>query len=465
MFWLPIDRSSDLTLTRQVYQQIRERILSGELKSGEKLPSTRELSSELKVSRNIILEAYDQLFAEGYLVARSGSGTYIAEGTFLEQHKKARTADDLAWSESANKSSNLINFRSGIPALELFPRKTWAKLSQMMWSNASSSALGYDSPEGRPELRRALSSYLLKTRGVDCHPEQIVITSGATQALTLVAKLLLSPGEDVVMEDPITHDIQAIFANSGATLHPVPVDDHGLDTSLLPFQVHPKFVFTTPSHQYPLGGALPIQRRVQLINYARQTNCYLIEDDFDSEFRYEGTPVSSLQGLDPERVLYIGSFSKILSPGLRMGYLILPLPLIETCRRLKWISDLHTPSLNQLIMAQFIAEGYLERHIMKMKKIYKQRRDFLIESLQSTFSNRVNISGYTTGLHLIAQFPGFHFTRQLLDEIKEAGVNVYPVEDHANVKDKHQDKLILGYGHLSEDQIKEGVIRLHNVIR
>ncbi|MBD0378808.1 MocR-like pyridoxine biosynthesis transcription factor PdxR [Paenibacillus sedimenti] len=465
MLWLPIDRSSDLTLTRQVYGQIRERILSGELASGAKLPSTRELSSELQVSRNIILEAYDQLLAEGFLAARSGSGTFVAEGTYLEQHKKAPLIEALPWDEQTNKGSHIINFRSGIPALDLFPRKTWAKLSQTMWNEAASSALGYDMPEGRPELRQVLSGYLLKTRGVYCHPEQLVITSGATQALTLAAKLLLSPGDDVIMEDPITHDIQTIFTRSGASIYPIPADQDGLDATLLPLHIQPRFVFTTPSHQYPLGGTLPIQRRVQLIKYARQKDCYLIEDDFDSEFRHEGPPVSSLQGLDPERVLYIGSFSKILSPGLRMGYLILPSQLVETCRKLKWFADLHTPSLNQLILARFIEGGYLERHIMKMKRIYKHRRDILIQCLKSAFAHRVHISGHSTGLHLIAQLLDVQFNAELLAEIREAGVNVYPVEDHTIEKGKHKDKLIIGYGHLTNEEIKEGVARLQQVLK
>lgn len=464
MLWIPIDRSLDISLIRQVYHQIRERILNGELQSGDKLPATRELSSELGVSRNVILEAYDQLFSEGFLVTRQGAGTFIAEGAYLEQRKKSTLIDSLYWCEETNKESNIINFRSGIPALDLFPRKGWAKLSHTIWNETPPSTFGYDIPQGRPELRKVLSRYLLKTRGVFCQPEQLVITSGATQALTLVSKLLLSSGDEVLIEDPITNDIQTIFKNSGAFLSPIPVDDNGMNTSLLPANKNPKFIFITPSHQFPLGGTLPIQRRVQLVNYSRKTNCYLIEDDYDSEFRYEGSPVSSLQGLDPERVLYIGSFSKILSPSLRMGYLVLPSHLVEKFRRVKWFSDLHTPSLNQLILAKFIAEGYLERHIMKMKKIYKNRRDFLIQQLQSAFSNTINIFGYSTGLHLIVEFNQVQFTKELLEKIQQLGVKVYPVEDHAIEKGKHHNRIIIGYGHLTTEEIKEGVSRLQRAI-
>lgn len=464
MLWIPIDRSLDIPLIKQVYQQIRERILNGQLKSDEKLPSTRELSSELKVSRNVILEAYDQLLAEGFLVSRRGSGTFVAVGAFLEQHKKASPLHSFIRDEKDEKDDDIINFRSGIPALDLFPRKIWAKLSSTIWNETSPSEFGYDFPEGRPELRQVLSHYLLKTRGVDCHPDQIVITSGATQAMTLVSKLLLSPNDTVIMEDPITNDIQTIFKTTGAQLYPIPVDEYGMKTSCLPLNKDPRFVFVTPSHQFPIGGVLPIQRRIQLIHYSRKTNCYLVEDDYDSEFRYEGPPVSSLQGLDPERVLYIGSFSKILSPALRMGYLILPLQLIEQCRKLKWFSDLHTPSLDQLILARFIKEGHLERHISRMKKTYKCRRDFLINCLKTTFSNKINILGDSTGLHLIIEFNEQHFSKELLKEIEQLGVKVYPVEDHTIEKGKYPNQIILGYGHLNNDEIKEGITRMCQAI-
>lgn len=464
MLWIPIDRSLDIPLIKQVYQQIRERILNGELQPGEKLPSTRELSSELKISRNVVLEAYDQLLAEGFIETRRGSGTFVAEGTYLESHQKIHPFHPLNRCENKNNNSHIINFRSGIPDLDLFPCKTWAKLSHSVWNETPPSLFGYDLPEGRPELRHVLSRYLLKTRGVDCHPKQLVITSGATQALNLVAKLLLSPGDQVVMEDPITHDIQTIFKTPGSSLYPIPVDEYGMKTSLLPLNKKPTFVFITPSHQFPLGGTLPIQRRIQLIHYARKTNCYLVEDDYDSEFRYEGPPISSLQGLEPERVIYIGSFSKILSPALRMGYLILPPHLIEKCRKLKWFSDLHTPSLDQMILARFIAEGYLERHITKMKKVYKHRRDLLIHCLKSKFHNKVNIFGYSTGLHLIVEFNGLSFSKELLDKIQQFGVKAVPVEDHAIEKGKHRNRIILGYGHLKNNDIQEGVMRLNKAI-
>lgn len=464
MLWIPIDRSLDIPLIRQIHQHIRGRILSGHLKSGDKLPSTRELSAELKVSRNIVIEAYDQLAAEGFINSRTGAGTYVASGTFLEQYRNASLFRLSGEDEKNNTAHNIIDFRSGIPALDLFPRKIWARLSSAIWNDTPPYTFGYDIPEGRMELRRALSLYLLKTRGVECHPDQIVITSGATQAMALVSKLLLSPGETVMMEDPITQDIQAIFESTGAQLYPIPVDKDGMMTSMLPLELSPRLVYVTPSHQFPLGGTLPIQRRIQLIHYSRKRNCYIIEDDYDSEFRYDGPPVSSLQGVEPARVLYIGSFSKILSPALRMGYLILPSQLIEEGRRLKWFSDLHTPSIDQLVLAYFIQEGYLEKHIAKMKKIYKSRRDILIQCLESSFSNKVEILGHSTGLHLIAEFEEMPFSEEMLGKIEQFGVKVYSVQEHAIEKGKNLNQLILGYGHLNNEEIEEGVARLKQAL-
>ncbi|WP_141432205.1 PLP-dependent aminotransferase family protein [Bacillus sp. 03113] len=463
MYGITIDRSLEVPLIKQVYQQIREQILHGVLQAGEKLPSTRELSSDLSVSRNVIVEVYEQLLAEGFLEAKKGSGTYVAEGTYLEQNIST-LFDNRSISDVTEKNKNLIHFRSGIPALELFPRKTWSRLSQALWNEVSPSLLGYDIPEGRPELRTSLASYLRKTRGVHCHPEQIIITSGSVQAFTIISRLLLSQGDKVIIEDPITKDIGEIFKETGSSLYPIPVDRDGMKTSLLPLNINPKFVFLTPSHQFPLGGSLPIQRRIQLIHFARKMNCYLVEDDYDSEFRYEGPPISSLQGLDPDHVIYVGSFSKILLPSLRLGYLVLPTQLVEKSRRIKWISDLHNPSFEQLVLARFIGEGHLERHIFKMKKVYNNRRDCLIQCLKRAFPNKITLFGYSTGLHLVVEFNDVEFSKEVLELIQFSGVKVHPVESHSIQKGNHLNQVIIGYGHLTEEEISEGVNRLKKAL-
>lgn len=463
MIWLPIDKNRDVPLIRQVYAQIRSRILSGEWPAGDRLPSTRQLANELQVSRNVILEAYEQLKAEGYIEGRQGAGTYVSEGAYLEQ---AFAIDQKVHEleRSGEEQADVIDFRSGIPDLRLFPRKTWAKLSYDAYLDIPHSTFSYGNPEGIPEFRQALCRYLVKSRGVQCQPHQLVITSGATQAMSLVAKLLISQGDTVIIEDPITKDIQTIFSAHGAELHPIRVDENGIKTEMFTTNINsdrqPAFVFVTPSHQFPLGSTLPIQRRIELIKYARATGSYIVEDDYDNEFRYEGVPIHSLQGLDPEHVIYIGSFSKIVSPALRLGYLILPQRLIEQCRHLKWSADLHTPSLEQVIMTRFIQDGHLNRHLLKMKKVYKKRRDTLIALLEQRFPTQIKISGHSTGLHLIAEFKDIAISNTLIKKNIQAGVRVYPVEDHTIEKGHHIKRMIIGYGHLNEDEIREGVQRL-----
>ncbi|GED54721.1 PLP-dependent aminotransferase family protein [Brevibacillus borstelensis] len=536
MLWINIDRTQPMPLFRQLYADIRGKILKGELRAGERLPSTRKLAEELYVSRNVVLEAYDQLLAEGYLEGRPGSGHYVAPGIDLslltpllppglplsgrvtgqrgpETPERVLENDDRAFpsatirisldgsdsaigrtspgvSDSAidrtspgvndsaagctalygsdkaigHPSPNTIDFRSGVPCLDRFPRALWGKIMQQVCREAPLDAFGYGRPEGQAELRAILSRYLFRTRGVQCRPEQIVITSGATQAFVLIAKVLLSKGASAVIEDPITRDIQTIFAQTGAALLPVPVDQHGMMTNLLPADAQPRFVLVTPSHQFPLGGTLPIQRRIQLIRYASERDCYLVEDDYDSEFRYDSPPVHSLQGLAGERVIYIGSFSKILSPGLRMGYLVLPPSLVERYQAAKWFTDLHTPSLEQLALGRFVEEGHLEKYISRVKKLYKRRRRALCDALQAHFPGQVDIWGASTGLHIVASFSGKAFTEASLSALLQAGVRVYPVEEHAIQKGRHLDKVIIGYGNLPEEDIVEGVLRMKRVL-
>ncbi|QRG67120.1 PLP-dependent aminotransferase family protein [Brevibacillus choshinensis] len=467
MAWVMIDREKPVPLIRQLYTELCAIILRGDWEAGQKLPSTRKLAEELQISRNVAVEAYEQLYAEGYIESRQGSGYYVSAGIYLEQH--ARHIEVLSTREiPVDSASQTIDFRSGVPALEHFPRTTWGKIVQRVCQEAPLSAFGYGRPEGRFELRQVISRYLYRTRGVQCKPEQIVITSGATQALTLIAKVLLTSGSRVVIEDPITQDIQTIFKTAGAVLLPVPADEFGLVTDQLPdpHASSPSFVFVTPSHQFPLGGTLPIKRRLQLIRYARESGSYIVEDDYDSEFRYDSPPISSLQGLAEERVIYIGSFSKILSPGLRLGYLVLPLDLVERYQSAKWFSDLHTPTIEQLALAVFIEEGHLEKYINRVKKVYRKRRQTLCEALERAFSETGNIRilGASAGLHIVVSFAGIRFSPVLLNQLENTGVRVYPVEEHALSPGRHTDKLIIGYGNVSEQQIEEGVRRLYSVL-
>ncbi len=460
---LMIDRDKDIPLIKQLYDQIRHAILRGDFHSGERLPSSRQLAMELNVSRIVVVEVYEQLLAEGSLASRTGAGTYVAEGAALDIVQSETTCFDVEEGRRQN-GRQVIDFRAGVPALRLFPRHTWGRLAMQVCTEAADRVFGYDQPHGCAELRSALARYLARTRRIRCHPDQILVTTGAAQAFSLVARLLHSAGGEVVIEDPVTYDMRRIFLAAGAALLPTPVDDLGIKTDLLPAGKCPDFVYVTPSHQFPLGGVLPIQRRIQLIQYAREANCYVVEDDYDSEFRYSGTPVSSLQELAPERVIYVGTMSKCLSPALRLGYAVLPVQLVEEARQIKMLSDRHAPVLEQLMLARLVEEGALDRHILRMKKVYRKRRETLIHALKGAFSDSVCISGDTTGMHLIADFYGVIFSDTVLAELEAQGVRFYPVEAHAICKGRHTSKVILGYGNLEPTAIEEGILLARRVL-
>ncbi|HCE69253.1 MAG: hypothetical protein A2X82_02050 [Geobacteraceae bacterium GWC2_55_20] len=464
MIHLVLDRNSATPLTRQVYGAIREQILAGALRAGSRLPSSRELAGQLGVSRNVVMEAFEMLYSEGFTTARHGSGTYVASGASYPAAARAPEINAQTVSMGYDSLRGVINFKPGTPDLREFPLRPWLQSVKAAYLHPVEDALGYGQPEGRIELRRAISDYVAHQRGLLCHPDQIIITAGTTQAIGIACHLLLGERRDAVLEDPITRDIQLIIRSQGGIIHPVAVDDQGLVVDELPQDIAPAFVYVTPSHQFPLGGTLPIQRRISLLEYARQTGTFLIEDDYDSEFRFDGPPLASLHGLAPERVLYIGTFSKTLTPALRTGYLILPESLVGEGRGRKWHCDLHNETPTQLALAHFIANGGYSRHLARMKRLYARKRRVLERELRECFGGRVKIIGSATGLHLAARFEGIRFGPELLIEIEKAGVRVYPAETHAIRPGLLDDTLLLGYGNLGEEQIIRGVRLLRGKI-
>lgn len=465
MLFIEFDKEPKRSYTTQIYRQVREKILNGELKSGERLPATRALSSELSVSRNTILSAYDMLMSEGYVQGVLGSGVYVNHGAQAFNQPEKMVDYQVASLEADELSQNMINFDSGIPALDLFPRGKWNRFITQAFNEAPLSALGYDYPQGRPELRRVLAAYLKKVRGVDCHPEQIIITAGTKQGLSLIAKCLLNQESEVWLEDPTNHNVKEIFSYHTNHITPIAVDAEGIQTNQLPANKVPSFLFVTPSHQFPMGGILSIQRRLELTQFARDTGCYIVEDDYDSEFRYNGEPLNSLYELNRQQVIYVGTFSKILFPSLRLGYLVLPYPLIEQCREWKRLGDHHSNSINQLALMRFIESGELERHIMRTKKIYGKRRDFLLSLLEKYFPGLVKVYGTPAGMHIVAEFDGITFSPELVERIKDTGTNIVPVENHALIKGKHTSQIILGYAHLNQTEMEQGIINIKSVLK
>ena len=464
--WIHIDRSAGASLTKQVYEQLRDKILKRELQAGERLPPTRKLAQDLALSRNVIINVYEQLIAEGYLQSREGSGTYVAKDSYLEEYKDYYHYQFKQQNPRPRhqNSEDLIDFANGIPDLDAFPRKIWAKLLRDNCLDAAERQFDYGASGGILELRRSLSQFLLRTKGIRCHPDQILVLAGASQAIFAVAKLLAEPYHEIILEDPSYLGIQHIFSKLNFSFFPVPVDEKGMQVDAIPEGKDASITIVTPSHQFPLGAVLPIQRRIKLIEYARATNCYILENDYDSEFRYSGAPISSLHLLDPEHVIHVGTFSESLFPSIRMAYMIVPQALLEGCRKLISAFGLIVPTLQQLALNSFIEEGHLERHITRMKKCYQKKRETVIQLLHEAFLDRIRISGDSTGLYIVAEFPEKRFSRQQFEDVEYHGVRVYAVEEHAIQKGRHNSKIIIGYGNLSLEKISVGVKRLKHAL-
>lgn len=471
--WLALEAGSVVPLSRQIYERVKTLILRGDLQAEDKLPSSRALGKTLNVARNTVLEAYEQLLAEGYLEARRGSGTAVAKGIAAAMADAGAKYGEASGSETApaarsqpsplSDEAGGVSFRSGIPALDLFPRKEWGKLYQRACESLPASAFRYCGPGGVWELREAVAAYLLRVRGIRAAPERIMITSGSTQGLWLVARLLHREGAAALVEDPVHRGLVEVVARSGYRVRGIRADEYGMDTGLLP-SFNPEdaervaFVYVTPSHQYPLGGILPIQRRQALIRFARAGGSLIVEDDYDGEFRYEGAPVSSFHELAPDMVVYLGSFSKILAPAVRLGFAILPESMPERWGPEKMYTDVHTDAVSQHALAAFINSGGLERHIWKMAKLYKRKRAHLLRCLSERFGGRFEVRGQAAGLHLVAGFPGVTFSEKVLADLRGRGVRLATVEAYSLRRDgAHAHEAILGYSHLTEEEIAKGV--------
>ncbi|QOX63079.1 PLP-dependent aminotransferase family protein [Anoxybacterium hadale] len=464
MLFIELDRTHERSFTKQIYIQIRKKIVSGLLKAGDRLPSTRELSKDLGVARNTVLTAYELLVSEEFLYSLPGAGFYV--GPEISRVKQpVQIGDSIAASLSDMTLPNeLINFDSGLPALDLFPRSKWNHAAAKALNEAPASVLGYDDPQGRPELREALSGYLKRTRGIECRPEQIIITSGTKQGLTLVAKSLLNDKSEVWIEDPTNENVKQIFLYHTNKIIPFSVDEHGITPYLFPRDRKPTLIFVTPSHQFPMGGILPIKRRLELVEFARKSGCYILEDDYDSEFTYQGLPANSLYEFDSKYVIHAGTFSKTMFPSLRLGYLVVPNKLVPLIREWKRLADHHSNSIYQLALMRFLESGEMERHIRRMKKVYLSRRDHLLALLRKYFGDNVTVYGFHAGMHIVAEFVGGSFPEETIRQLLNRGIYVVPVEKHAIVKGNHSSQIILGYASLCYDDMERGLEILKEVL-
>lgn len=479
----PIRSEIDSPLHRQLYTHLQTAILNGDLKPGTRLPSTRALAIQLNVSRNTVLNAYQQLIAEGYLVGRVGNGTFVArvlpdhmltspqrkglvdassaeldKPQFSEQARLQLSVPRMPLGSPDGPGVSARPFRFGVPALQSFPYKLWSRLLSHQASRLPVSAFPYQHAAGYLPLREAIAAHAMVSRGVHCTPEQIIIVSGVQGGLDLAARLLINAGDPVWMEDPGYLKARGAFLGSGAKIIPVRVDQEGLVVEDgIARAPGARLIYLTPSHQFPLGVTLSLTRRIALLDWARRADAYIVEDDYDSEYHYTRRPLPALQGLDHDgRVIYIGTFSKVLFPALRIGYLILPPPLVEAFLTVRNLIDTHPPMLEQAVLADFIEGGHFTRHLRKMRSLYAERRAAMLEAAHEI---SLEIDPPEAGMHCVGWLPQGMDALTLVAKAATRGVDLVPVS-HFSIEPLARDGILLGYSDYSVEQIQKGMKRL-----
>ncbi|PPC78241.1 hypothetical protein C4K68_06305 [Pokkaliibacter plantistimulans] len=462
---LPALTDGDVPRFRQLYQAIRQRILDGQLPADSRLPSSRHLASQLQISRNTVMQAYEQLLAEGYIRGATGAGTFVNSLASDSLQQSSTVQDSKATlpglSQRGQRLSQLgrsggnsqLILAPGIPELDTFPWTEWRRLLNQDIRRAPRRLANYGQPQGYLPLRQALADYLRESRGVRCDAAQVVVTSGAQQGIELVARLCLEPGDRVWVEDPGYIGARGGFIAADVQLQPMAVDDEGLIPDAQ--AAAPRLIYLTPSHQYPTGGTLPLARRLALIDLARQWNCWILEDDYDSEYRYEGRPLAAMQGLDPSgRVLYIGTLAKVMFPSLRLGYLVLPEHLVDSFCRYRSLVDYHAPLHTQAAAARFIASGNLLGHIRKMRQLYAGRRDYLWQRLLPLVGSEQRCRLPEAGMHLCQRLPEADDSA-LSQYLMTQGVGCRALSAHCLQSPARG--LVMGYAGYREDEIDRGV--------
>ncbi|MGF6093317.1 PLP-dependent aminotransferase family protein [Pseudomonas sp. 18175] len=489
-------------LTRQLYEALRQRVLDGRLVSGTRLPASRDLAAALSISRNSVVRAYDQLYAEGFIESRVGDGTYVAQ---LPMAKKLSTkvSTGLRTGLSPGLSTKWANlpedldsevihsgglariktnhlpqppagqpraFRVGVPAFDLFPFEVWAKLNGAFWRKPDLEQLCYGDPAGDARLRSLIAAYLRSSRGMQCSAEQIVITSGAQQAISLCAQLLVESGDGVAVENPGYRAAGHAFALAGAQLHGVPVDGEGINCQVLNTLEDCRVAYVTPSHQYPLGVVMSLARRLELLAWAERMGGWIIEDDYDGEYRYSGAPLSPLAALDRSgRVLYVGTFGKVAFPALRLGYLVLPPGLVDAFARRRAVDMRHSEVSTQAVMAEFMAAGHFQRHIRRMRRAALSRRNALLAGWPIGLPGVGELPSVAAGLHMTVRVDSLAREQQLLAqahavEVEVNGLSGYWLAESTTPVDQRAG-LVLGFAAVPEADIAAALGRLRQAWR
>ena len=466
----------NMPLHRQLYEALRRAMLDGKLAAGDRLPSSRELTTDLNLSRNTVVAALSQLSVEGYLVSRVGSGTYVndnlpkAAARMRAPHAPSHVAD-LSKRGTALSSTfcatqlEIQPFTPGIADFSAFPVALWQRLQNKHWRMTYPEMLDYSDSGGHAPLRRAVADYLRVFRSVPLEADQVIITSGTQQSLELCAQLLADHGDTVWLEDPAYWGAVKAFMATGLHAHPVLVDQHGIAPCAADEKHPPRLIYTTPSHQYPTGAVMSLARRQHILSIARTHNAWVLEDDYDSEFRFSGPPLSSLAGLDKDqRVLYLGSFSKVLYPGLKLGYLVVPKRLVSAFKQAHY--DLNRPGQMplQAALAEFIELGHFASALRRARQSYAQRRQCLLQALQPCLGEQAQITGAEQGLHLCVRLPNTLDDKALAQRLADQGLTVRALSAYC-LERKDAKGLVIGYGYAPLAEIERwGPVLAHTLL-
>jgi GntR family transcriptional regulator/MocR family aminotransferase len=476
--WAPrLDRDSPLPLSRQLATSLRQAIAEGRFGAGARLPSTRILAIELGVARSTVVTVFEQLAAEGYIAARPGSGYFVPEA-LIEIDDRTRGSPTAVAPRPVSRQAALL---AGLAAPPPKPPRpfdlghaeidgrfiaTWKRLAAGALSGRSRLSWGYGDPQGESELRRAIAEYLAAARGVRCRPEQLVVTAGTQQGLSLAARVLMDPGDTAWVEDPCYRSAVDILRAAEARIVPLPVDQHGLDITASARQQSnpPRLVYTTPSRQYPLGMAMPLVRRMALLAWAETAGAWIIEDDYESEFQQPAGMLPSLQGLDRAgRVIYLGTFSKLLFPSLRLGYAVLPEDLVRPFTAARHLADRQSSGLLQAIMTDFILDGHFARHLRRMRSLYAERQDFLVEQVARRLGGLLDIKPRDSGMYLVAWLPPDRSDRAVAAALGAAGISALPLSA-LTLATARPPGLVLGYTGHGEVAMTRAVERMATVL-
>lgn len=476
---ISVERKSSKPLYQQIYESFRTKITQGELRGGEPVPSTRELALELRISRLPVLNAYSQLVAEGHFETRTGSGTFVASTLPLQRRtdhaRRGETkvgrrlisdrARALPHFERPSWAEHLGPFQVGQPELKSLPMHVWSRLLSRYSRELRPSALQYGNPLGLEELREVLAVYLRTSRGVHCQPAQIMIVSGSQQALDIATRVLLEPGASAWVEEPGYWLVHQVLASAGCKAVTVPVDLEGLDVAAgIKLKPRARAAFVAPSHQYPLGVTMSATRRFQLLAWAEKAGSWIVEDDYDSEYRYGSMPIASLQGLDVNaRVIYTGTFSKVLFPALRLGYIVIPPDLVGRFAAVRQAMDICPSHASQAVLAAFIREGHFARHVRRMRRVYEQRRQVLIEQINRQFGSSRHVVGTAAGLHLTLILGDKVRDRQVAERAAERKLWLSPLS-LSYIGPAPRQGLVLGFGNAPVTQIPRAVLLLKEIL-